>query len=59
MGSALNSIIPTLFPSRRDAILGEPILHGAVLPLEAPLEEVMRDASYADGWLHLAVWMLS
>ncbi|KAF4633005.1 hypothetical protein G7Y89_g5112 [Cudoniella acicularis] len=49
MGSALNSVLPTLFPSRRDPILAEPVLHGAVVPMKAPLEEVMREATYADG----------
>lgn len=55
LGSALNSIIPSLFPSRRDPILAEPILHGAPVPFGAPLEEIMREAAYADGWIHLSV----
>jgi autophagy-related protein 5 len=55
LGSALNTILPSLFPSRRDAILAEPILHGASVPFSAPLEEIMRDAAYADGWIHLSV----
>lgn len=59
LGSALNAIIPSLFPSKRDAILAEPILHGAVVPFRAPLEELMREAAYADGWLHLCVNMLA
>jgi autophagy-related protein 5 len=58
VGSALNGILPSLFPSRRDAILAEPILHGAPLPFRAPLEEVMREAAYADGWIHLSVSMI-
>ncbi|PMD25305.1 hypothetical protein NA56DRAFT_642336 [Hyaloscypha hepaticicola] len=58
MGSALNSMLPSLFPSRRDAILAEPILHGAPIPFRAPLEEVMREAAYADGWIHLSVSMI-
>jgi len=58
VGSALNSILPSLFPSRRDAILAEPILHGAPLPFRAPLEEVMKEAAYADGWIHLSVSMI-
>lgn len=58
LGSALNAILPSLFPSRRDAILAEPILHGAAVPFRAPLEEVMREAAYADGWLHLGILMI-
>jgi autophagy-related protein 5 len=55
---ALNSILPTLFPSRRDAIVAEPVLHGACVPFRAPLEELMREAAYADGWVHLSVSMV-
>ncbi|KAH6674256.1 autophagy protein Apg5-domain-containing protein [Halenospora varia] len=58
LGAALNQALPTLFPSRRDPILAEPVLHGAVVPMRAPLEEVMREAAYADGWLHLCVVMI-
>ena len=59
LGTALNKILPSLFPSRRDPILAEPILHGAPVPLRAQLEELMREAAYADGWLHLSVSMLN
>lgn len=58
LGSALNTVLPSLFPSRRDAILAEPILHGAPVPFRAPLEQLMREAAYADGWLHLSVSMI-
>jgi len=59
LGMALNQILPSLFPSRRDAILAEPVLHGAPVPFTAPLEDLMREAAYPDGWLHLCVNMLS
>jgi autophagy-related protein 5 len=59
LGSALHSMLPLLFPSRRDAILAEPILHGAPLPFRAPLEDIMREAAYADGWIYLTVIMLN
>jgi autophagy-related protein 5 len=52
---ALNAMIPSLFTSRRDAVLAIPILHGAPVPFSAPLEELMREAAYADGWIHLSV----
>ena len=59
LGMALNKILPSLFPSRRDAIIAEPILHGVPVPFRAPLEEVIRVAAYADGWIHLSVNMLA
>ncbi|PQE04792.1 Autophagy 5 protein [Rutstroemia sp. NJR-2017a BBW] len=59
IGSAMNSVLPTLFPSRRDAILAEVILHGATVPFKAVLEELMREASYADGWINVCVVMLN
>lgn len=59
VGLALNQLLPSLFPSRRDAILAEVILHGVTLPMRAVLEEVMREASYSDGWLNVVVVMLN
>ncbi|KAH8596384.1 autophagy protein Apg5-domain-containing protein [Bisporella sp. PMI_857] len=58
LGTALNKLLPSLFPSRRDAILAEPVLHGAPVPFHASLEELMREAAYADGWIHLSIKML-
>lgn len=59
VGTALNQMLPSLFPSRRDAIMAEVILHGVHLPMKAVLEEVMRECAYADGWLNLVVVMLN
>jgi autophagy-related protein 5 len=58
LGKALNTLLPSLFPSRRTVILARPVLHGAVVPLGAPVEEVMRAAAYADGWVHLGIMMM-
>ena len=58
VGTALNSILPTIFPSRRNPLLAQPVLHGAVVPMGAIIEELGRAAAYADGFLHLAVVML-
>lgn len=58
IGTALNQILPTLFPSRRSALLAQAVLHGAVLPLSASVEELIRAAAYLDGWLHIAVVMM-
>ena len=57
LGEALHSLLPALFPSRRTPILARPVLHGAVVPLGVKLEELLREAAYADGWLHLGVVM--
>lgn len=59
LGLALNCMIPSLFPSRRNALIAEPILHGAPMPFHAPLEELMREAAYADGWLHVCIRILN
>ncbi|KFZ04177.1 hypothetical protein V501_09229, partial [Pseudogymnoascus sp. VKM F-4519 (FW-2642)] len=51
LGHALHTLIPALFPSRRDPILAAAILHGARVPLHATLEDLMRECAYADGWV--------
>ncbi|KAF2645447.1 autophagy protein-like protein 5 [Massarina eburnea CBS 473.64] len=58
IGTALNAVIPSLFPSRRSPLLAHAVLHGAVLPLGASVEELVRAGSYLDGWLHIAVAMM-
>ncbi|KAK7625902.1 autophagy protein 5 [Phyllosticta paracitricarpa] len=58
LGTALNAVLPSLFPSRRSPLLAQPVLHGAVVPLAAPVDELGRAASYADGFLHIVVWMM-
>ena len=58
LGPALKEMMPMLFPSSRDPVLANVIMHGASVPFEAPLEELMRDAAYPDGWLCLVVVVL-
>ena len=58
LGTALHSLLPTLFPSRRTPILAKAVLHGAVVPMGALVEELMRTAAYLDGWVHLGVIMM-
>lgn len=58
LGGALHDLLPTVFPSRRSYIFAQAVLHGAVLPLAAPVEELMRSVAYADGFLHIAVIMV-
>jgi autophagy-related protein 5 len=55
LGQALKGMMPTLFPSTRDPVLATVILHGAPVPFEAPLEELMREVAYPDGWLCFVV----
>ena len=58
LGTALHALLPTLFPSRRTPILAKAVLHGAVVPMLALVEDLMRSASYLDGWVHLGVVMM-
>lgn len=55
LGRALKEALPMLFPSSRDPLLANVVLHGAAVPFEAPLEELMREAAYPDGWLCFVV----
>ncbi|KAH6697199.1 autophagy protein Apg5-domain-containing protein [Plectosphaerella plurivora] len=57
-GAALRSLLPTLFPSSRDPVLANAILHGAPVPFDAPIEDLMREAAYPDGWLCIIVSLL-
>ena len=58
MGTALATVIPAIFPSRRKPIYAQPVLHGVVVPLGANLGELGRVAGYADGFLHVGVVMM-
>lgn len=55
VGTALHTLLPSLFPSRRTPILAKPLLHGAVVPMNAILEDVASKACYADGWVNIVV----
>ncbi|EMR72041.1 autophagy protein 5 [Eutypa lata] len=55
LGAALRALLPRLFPSSRDPVLADVVMHGAHVPFGAPLEELMREAAYPDGWLCLVV----
>ncbi|OJJ46881.1 hypothetical protein ASPZODRAFT_131780 [Penicilliopsis zonata CBS 506.65] len=58
VGTALHALLPNLFPSRRTPVLANPVLHGAVLPMSAPVEEVVRCSAYGDGWAYIVVRMV-
>ncbi|PNS18965.1 Autophagy protein 5 [Sphaceloma murrayae] len=59
LGVALNELLPTVFPSRRNPVIAAPMTHGAMLPMSAGLEDLGRAAAYADGFLHIVVVLLS
>ncbi|PSK55280.1 Autophagy protein 5 [Elsinoe australis] len=59
LGMALNELLPTVFPSRRNPVIAAPVLHGAMVPMSAGLEDLSRAAAYADGFLHVVVLLLS
>lgn len=58
VGTLLHTLLPNLFPSRRTPVLAKPVLHGAVIPMSAPIEEVVRSSAYGDGWAYLVVRMM-
>ncbi|KAK7722307.1 autophagy protein 5 [Diaporthe eres] len=58
LGPVLRGLLPSLFPSSRDPVLANVVLHGAPVPFSAPLEELMREAAYPDGWLCLIITLL-
>jgi autophagy-related protein 5 len=55
VGTALHTLMPKLFPSKRTAVMARPLLHGAPIPMTAKVEELARWASYADGWVNIVV----
>jgi autophagy-related protein 5 len=58
LGTALNKLAPSLFPSRRMPILAHPVLHGAIVPLSISLDTLSEVGAYADGYLHMTVTMI-
>lgn len=59
IGTMLNQVVPSVFPSRRTATIAMPVLHGAVVPMQTSVEELMRSGvTYADGWLHIGIVMM-
>ncbi|KGO54996.1 Autophagy-related protein 5 [Penicillium expansum] len=58
VGTVLHTLLPNLFPSRRTPVLAKPVLHGAVIPMSATIEELVRSSAYGDGWAYLVVRMM-
>lgn len=38
--------------------MAKPVLHGGVVPMGAPVEDLLKTAAYLDGWLHLGIVMM-
>jgi len=51
LGDALADLLPMLFGVNGVGV----VLHGARVPFHAPLEELMREVAYPDGWLYFVV----
>ncbi|OAA76966.1 autophagy protein 5 [Akanthomyces lecanii RCEF 1005] len=58
LGHALKDMMPRLFPSSRDPVMANILLHGVAVPFDAPLADLMREAAYPDGWLSFVVVVL-
>ena len=59
LGTALHSLLPTVFPSKRSALHAKAVLHGATVPLVAHVQELVEGAAYPDGFLHIAIVLVS
>lgn len=57
LGMVLNKIVPEIFPSRRAPILARPVVHGAMVPWNTPVLELMRAAVFPDGFVHVTIAM--
>ncbi|KAA8905543.1 autophagy protein Apg5-domain-containing protein [Sphaerosporella brunnea] len=59
IGTALHSLIPELFKSKRAALVARPVVHGVVVAMNTPLAELGQLAVYPDGFLHVTLAMMS
>jgi autophagy-related protein 5 len=59
IGTALNSLVPELFKSKRAALVARPVVHGVVVAMNTPLAELGQVAVYPDGFLHITLAMMS
>ncbi|TLD39508.1 autophagy protein-like protein 5 [Venturia nashicola] len=57
LGTALNSMLPSLFPSRKNCLIALPVLQGSIVPLGVSIETLAEVAAYADGFLRITVVM--
>jgi len=59
VGTALNSLLPELFPLKRVPVLARPVVHGVVVLMTTPLIELLQAAVFPDGFLHITLAMMS
>lgn len=59
IGAALHGLLPTVFPSRRSYIHARATLHGAIVPPSAQILEILQNAAFSDGFLHVVVMMVN
>ncbi|VVT47025.1 uncharacterized protein SAPINGB_P001506 [Magnusiomyces paraingens] len=59
LGTALNAATPQLFPSKRTCIVARPMVHGVEIPMGVALLELLQEALYPDGFLHVSIVMMS
>ncbi|KAI5838595.1 autophagy protein Apg5-domain-containing protein [Morchella snyderi] len=59
VGTALHLFVPELFPSQRVCVLAKPVIHGVVIAMGTPLIDLMREAVYPDGFLHVSLAMMA
>ncbi|KAF8531308.1 autophagy protein Apg5-domain-containing protein [Trichophaea hybrida] len=59
IGTALHSLLPELFPSKRTPVLARPVVHGVVVSMSTPLAELVQVAVNPDGFLHITLAMSS
>ena len=57
VGTALNGLLPELFPSKRTPVLARPVVHGVVVSMNTPLAELVQVAVYSDGFVHITLAM--
>ena len=59
IGTALHDLLPTVFPSRQSYIHAQATLHGATVPPAAPMLELLQNAAFPDGFLHVVIVMVN
>lgn len=59
LGSALNQLLPEIFPSTRTCHLARPVIHGVGVSMLMPLEEALRSGfGSVDGWLNVVIILI-
>jgi autophagy-related protein 5 len=59
LGTALHSVLPPLFPSRRTCLFARPTCHGVAVPLGVALEKLATVFASGQGWLDIVILMMN